>query len=458
MTHLGLGSYQTARGEKRIVITGMSVLTTLADTLDDFHAALMAGRSGLGPWKNPLYAGCCSRIGGDLFPYDREGRLDALRKRLPDEAFRRLRRQVRNSPDAAVTALFVAAEAFVGAGLFGVADGRRMGAILAGHYLYDLYKWDNWQAYAVDPDDMDVSLGIKEIDTDALGCITDVLGIFGPAYGVGGACAAGNIGIRAGLDAIRHHGADVMAVVSGCHELTPASLSSLAKLGAIALEGPGGNAARASRPFDAARNGFVPASGAASIILESLEHATARGATPLAEVLGVGVTNSGSRSPTPVEEPMAWAMEQALAEANIDKTAIGYLATHATSTPLGDLAEARAIVRVFGNHAPDLKVNALKSMLGHLMASSVLVETVAAVLQLRSGWLYPSINIDRLDPDIGLEVCANRAVPRRVDALMKNAFGFGGVNTACVLARCDGEYSDAEPLEPGPCNRKGRRA
>ena len=132
---------------------------------------------------------------------------------------------------------------------------------------------------------------------------------------------------------------------------------------------------------------------------------------------------------------MAWAMEQALAEAGIDKTAIGYVAAHATSTPLGDLAEARAIARVFGNHAPSLHVNALKSMLGHLMASSVLVETVAAVLQLRSGWLYPSINIDRLDPDIGLAVCANRAVPCRVDALMKNAFGFGGVNTACVLAR-----------------------
>ena len=122
----------------------------------------MAGRSGLGPWKNPLYTGCCSRIGGDLFPYALEGRLSALRQRLPDDAFRRLRRLARNSPDSAVTALFVAAEAFAEAGLFGVADGRRMGAILAGHYLYDLYKWANWQAYALDPDDVDVSLGIKE--------------------------------------------------------------------------------------------------------------------------------------------------------------------------------------------------------------------------------------------------------------------------------------------------------
>jgi len=450
MTSSGLGPCQTARGEKRVVITGMSVLTTLAESLEDFHAALMAGRSGLGSWKNPLYAGGLSRVGGDLFPYDKKARLNVLRERLPEDVFRRLRRLALNSPDAAATALFVAAEAFARAGLFGAADGRRTGAILAGHYLYDLYKWTNWRAYATDPDDTDVSLGVKEIDTDALGCITDVLGIFGPAYGVGGACAAGNVGIRAGLDAIRRHGTDVVAVVSGPHELTPATLHSLARLGAITLEGFNGDPARASRPFDEARNGFVPASGAAAIVLESLEHATARGAAPLAEVLGVGVTNSGSRSPTPVEEPMVWAMEQAIAEAGIDKAAIGYVAAHATSTPLGDLAEARAIARVFGDHARVLKVNALKSMLGHLMASSALVEIVAAVLQLRSGWLYPSINIDRLDPELDLDVCANRAAPCRVDALMKNAFGFGGVNTACVLARCGEERADAWPVAHGP--------
>ncbi|MEF2145289.1 MAG: beta-ketoacyl-[acyl-carrier-protein] synthase family protein [Desulfovibrionaceae bacterium] len=437
MPHQDYGSHQTERGEKRVVITGMSVLTTLADTLEDFHAALMAGRSGLGFWNNPLYADGIPSMGGDLFPLDRERRLAVLRQCLPGDAFRRLRRLEHSTPDSAAAALFVAAEAFAAAGLFGAADSRRTGAILAGHYLYDLYKWANWRAYAADPGDMDVSLGVKEVDTDALACITDVLGIFGPAYGVGGACAAGNVGIRAAMDAIRHHGAEVMVVVSGCHELTPASLHSLAQLGAIALDGGEGDPASASRPFDLNRRGFVPASGAAALVLESLEQAVARGATPLAEVLGVGMTNSASRGPTPEEVPMAWAMEQALAEAGIDRTAIGYVAAHATSTPLGDLAEARAMARVFGDHLQGLKVNALKSMLGHLMASSVLVETVAAVQQLRSDWLYPNVHIDRPDPDMGLTLCANRAEPCRVDAIMKNAFGFGGVNTACVLGRCD---------------------
>lgn len=424
-------------GSKRVVITGMSVLTTLADALEPFHLALLAGKSGLTRWKNPLYADCCSKIGGDLSEYDKEGKLASLRELIPAEAFRRLRRLTGNSPDAANTIMLVAAEAFAHAGLFGTATPDRMSAILAGHYLYDLYKLANWRAYEADPDGIEVSFGLKELDSDALACIAEVLGIFGPAYGVGGACAAGNIGLRAALDEIRHHGAHVVVVASGSHELSPASLHSLAKLGALSLEGFEAEPARASRPFDAARNGFVPASGAAALILESLEHARRRGAPILAEVLGVGVTTNGSRSPTPVEEHMALAMERALAEAGIDKGSIGYISAHATSTPLGDLAEAKAIGRVFGEHAANLKVNALKSMLGHQLAASVLVETVAAVLQLRSGQLYPSINIDRLDPEIDLDVCANTSVACRVDFMMKNAFGFGGVNTACIIGRYD---------------------
>ncbi|MCB2188803.1 MAG: beta-ketoacyl-[acyl-carrier-protein] synthase family protein [Deltaproteobacteria bacterium] len=438
MTLSGHHDNLTPRGSPRVVITGMAVLTTLADALEPFHQALSAGRSGVTRWKNPLYANCDSQIGGDLWGYDREGKLASLRMRLPAETFRRLRRLAGNSPAAANTVMLVAAEAFAHAGLFGAAAPHRTSAILAGHYLYDLYKLANWRAYEAEPDGIEVSFGLKEIDSDALACTAEVLGICGPAYGVGGACAAGNLGLRAALDEIRHHGAEVALVVSGSHELTPAALHSLAKLGALSLEGWQDEPARASRPFDAARNGFVPAAGAAALILESLAHARRRGAPILAEVLGVGVTTNGSRSPTPAEEPMARAMEQALAEAGIDKTAINYVSAHATSTPLGDLAEARAIGRVFGEQAAKLKVNALKSMLGHQLAASVLVETVAAVLQLRAGQLYPSINIDRLDPEIDLDVCANHGVAWRVDFLMKNAFGFGGVNTACVMGRCDG--------------------
>jgi len=262
-----------------------------------------------------------------------------------------------------------------------------------------------------------------------------VLEITGPAYSTGGACAAGNIALRSASDEIRHHGAKAALVVAAPHELTPASLHSLASLGTLATGETGGAPEQVSRPFDLGRNGFVPAVGAAALVLEDLEHARKRGAHVYAELLGVGATNSGTRSPTPALEHMAEVMERALAEARVDKDRIGYVSAHATSTRLGDAAEAAAIRKVFGSHAAELKVNALKSMLGHQLSASALVEVVACVLELRAGVLYPSINIQRLDPEIGLDVCANGLVECKVDYLMKNAFGFGGVNTACVIGR-----------------------
>ena len=421
-------------GHRRIVITGMSVISTLGDCLETFHSGLLQGKSGITRWKNPLYSESYSRIGGDLSDYDIEGKISSMRDRIPSGAFMRMRRLISNSPRAAVISMLIAIEAFADAGLFGAeTHSERISAILAGHYLYDLYKLSNWRAFASDPDQIDISLALKEIETDALGCITEVLGITGPAFSTGGACAAGNIALRAAVDEIRHHGSDVALVVGGFHELTPAAYHSLAILGALSLDKFDDEPEKASRPFDADRNGFVPATGAAALVLEELDHAMKRRVRIYAEVMGVGINSNGSRNPAPMEDLMAEVMERALSEAGVDKSEIDYLSAHATSTQLGDIAEVRAIRRVFGDRAGDLRVNALKSMLGHQLSSSALVEIVASVLQMRNGVLYPTLNIERLDPEINFDVCANQSVQRRTRCLMKNAFGFGGVNTACVL-------------------------
>lgn len=421
---------------KRIVITGMSVISTLGDTLEAFHSGLLQGKSGITAWKNPIYSGGYSRIGGDLSEYDMGGKMLFLRDRLPADVFRRMRRLVSNSPRAAGISMLIAAEAFADAGLFGAkTHPERISTILAGHYMYELYKFANWRAFVSDPDEINMLLALNEIETDALGCITEVLGITGPGLSTGGACAAGNIALRAALDETRHHDSHVSLVVGAFHELTPASHHSLAMLGAISLSKFDHEPGRASRPFDAERNGFVPAAGAAALALERLDHAIGRGARIYAEILGVGINTSGSREPTPMEGAMAKVMELALKEARVDKSEIDYISAHATSTQLGDVAEALAIKRVFGDHARDLKINALKSMLGHQLSASALVETVASVLQMGAGVLYPTINLERLDPEIDLDVCANRGVEFRTCCLMKNAFGFGGINSSCVLRR-----------------------
>ena len=421
---------------KRVVITGMSVIATLGDTLEAFHSNLLQGNSGITAWKNPIYSGGYSRIGGDLADYDINRKMTSLRARIPAEVFRRMGRLVANSPRAAGIGMLVAVEAYTDAGLFGAkTHPERISTILAGHYMYELYKLANWRAFMSDPDEIDVSLALKEMDTDALGCIAGVLGITGPGFSTGGACAAGNIALRTAVDEIRHHDSDVSLVVAAFHELTPASHHSLAMLGALASGKFDHEPGRASRPFDAERNGFIPAAGAAALVLEGLDHAVRRGARIYAEILGVGVNTNGSRDPLPMEDRMARVMEVALEEAGVDKSEIDYISAHATSTQLGDVAEARAIRRVFGDRTGDLKINALKSMLGHQLGASALVETVASVLQMGAGVLYPTINIGRLDPEIDLDVCANRGVEYRTNCLMKNAFGFGGINSACVLRR-----------------------
>ncbi len=145
MKPAGPGSRPTLPGDKRVVVTGLAVITTLADSPAALHAALLAGESGLSHWKYPLYSGCLSKIGGDLSQYDWEGKLASLRERIPADSFRRLRRLAVSSPSPTILVMLVAAEAFADAGLFPAASPERTSAILAGHYLYDLYKLANWR-------------------------------------------------------------------------------------------------------------------------------------------------------------------------------------------------------------------------------------------------------------------------------------------------------------------------
>lgn len=425
------------QSNRRIVVTGMSVISTLGDTLETFHTNLLQGRSGITHWKSPLYPESYSQIGGDLSEYDIGKKMLSLCNRVPADVSRLMRRLAVNSPRNTIVSMFIAAEAFIDAGLFETkTNPERISIILAGYYMHELYKLENWRAFASDPDEIDVSLALKEIDTDALAGITEFLGINGPCFSTGGACAAGNIALRTAVDEIRYHNSDAALVFSAFHELTPASFHSLGKLGALSLEKFDKEPARASRPFDADRNGFVPATGAAALVIEELDHALGRGARIYAELMGVGINNNGSRNPAPLEDSMVRVMELALNEAGVGSSEIDYISAHATSTPLGDLTEARAIRRVFGDHSGShLKVNALKSMLGHQLAASALVEIVACVLQMRAGILYPTINIERVDPEINLDVCANHSAEYRTNCLMKNAFGFGGINSACILRR-----------------------
>jgi 3-oxoacyl-[acyl-carrier-protein] synthase II len=193
----------------------------------------------------------------------------------------------------------------------------------------------------------------------------------------------------------------------------------------------------ASRPFDSERDGFVMAEGSAVVILEELEHALARGARPYAEILGYGTTNDAYHmtAPLPSGEEAARSMTLALEDAGVQPAEVGYLNAHATSTPLGDAAEALAIEIAFGDHVEKLPVSGTKGLYGHALGASGAIEVAITTLSIDRGWIPPTVNLFTPDPDCQLEQLAATGGDAEVHVAVTNAFGFGGINASLVLGR-----------------------
>jgi 3-oxoacyl-(acyl-carrier-protein) synthase len=417
----------------------MSINTPLGDTLGAFLDGLLAGRSAITRWKGIDAAPIYSKVGGDLSQYDVDGKVRRLVPSTPETMHKRLQRLVARSPWSTRLSMLTAVDAWLDAGWAGAAPAAETTAtVVAGHNLNQGHQYAQRLQFADEPDYMDSLLALNGLDTDHAGCVSEVLQLRGPLYTVGAACASGNVALRCAVDEIRHHDMDAAIVVGAALDFSPLELHAMALMGAISFHSFNDRPASASRPYDARREGFVPAHGCGALVLEPLAQAVARGARIYAEVLGVEASSDGNHLPQPSEDGQARLMERALERSGVRASEIDFISAHATSTPLGDLTEVRSIGRVFGEHTRRLKVNAAKSMLGHTCWASPVVETVAAVLQMRAGRLHPSINIDELDEEVQLDVCRGGAVDWPVRYLMKNSFGFGGINCVSILRRWDG--------------------
>jgi 3-oxoacyl-[acyl-carrier-protein] synthase I len=422
---------------KRIAVTGMSINTPLGDTLDQFLTGLLAGRSALSRWKALDTSRIYAQVGADLSDYDVAGRVAALEHALPADVHRRLRRLVARAPWSTQLSMLLAVEGYRDAGLFETnVDPTRVASIVAGHNINFNYQYENRLQFEAEPDFMDSMLSLHGLDTDHAGSISEVLHVQGPIYTLGAACASANAALRAAVDEIRYHDADIALVTGAILDFSPIELHAMALMGAITYQSFNADPELASRPFDVRREGFVPAHGGGTLVLEDLDAAVRRGARVYAEVLGVESNSDANHLPQPSAEGQARLMAKILRQCNLQPRDIDYINAHATSTPLGDVTEIRSIKQVFGEHAYHLKLNATKSMLGHTCWAAPVVETIAAILQMNSGKLHPSINVDDLDPEIDLDVCAgSRAIDYPVRTVMKNSFGFGGINSVSVLRR-----------------------
>ena len=259
----------------------------------------------------------------------------------------------------------------------------------------------------------------------------------GPNYSVTSACASSNHAMIDALNLVRWGKADVI-VTGGCEApITIASVGGFSSMQALSTRND--DPAHASRPFDADRDGFVIAEGAGALVFEEYEHAVARGAKIYCEVAGGGMSADAHHmtAPHPEGKGAIIAMREALSDANMSVEDIDYINTHGTSTPLGDIAEIKAVQSLFGEHAYKMNISSTKSMTGHLLGATAAIEALACVMAISRGVIPPTINVESVDPDIdsNLNLTIGKAQKREVRAALSNTFGFGGHNSTVIFRK-----------------------
>jgi 3-oxoacyl-[acyl-carrier-protein] synthase II len=403
---------------RRVAVTGLGAITPIGNDAPSTWRAAVAGESGIDFIRSFDASGFPVRIAAEVKGFD------PATVATPKEA-RKLDRNV-------LLALGAAKEAVAEAGLNGF-DPSRVGIVFGsaiGGFLGIMEQSEVLRERG--PDRVSPNFLPNVLVDSASGQLAISLGIKGPNYAVVSACATGSHAVGEAAELIKRGDAD--AVLAGGTEacMHPLILAGFCAMRGLVAEEE--QPSRASRPFDATRAGFVMGEGACVLVLEELEAARARGAPVYAEVLGYGASNDAHHmaQPEPEATGVAEMMRAALRRAGVEPGRVGYINAHGTSTPLGDLAETRAIKQVFGEHAYRLAVSSTKSVMGHCFGAAGAIEAMMCVLALRDGVLPPTINYEHPDPDCDLDYVPNEAREAEVDVALSNAMGLGGHN-GCVL-------------------------
>ena len=422
------------RGEPA-AITGMGVVTGIGEDLDTFWTSLVGGRSAVRRWpdRDPRHD---SRVGGDMSHFSAVEYLDRRAGRHPAQLLAGASRLVRGTPRPTSMTMIAALQAWTDAGLDrgGIAP-ERVGHVCSAHNTLTAYAAGIEAACREQPAFVEPMYGIFGLDTDAVGSVCELLDVRGASYLVGTACASGGTAIIAGLDLLRSGRADVVLVTGAAAVPGPAMLQAWARLGALSIRSFNDEPERASRPFDALREGFVPSEGAGAVVLERPELARRRGARVHASVLGGACNSHASRHIRSSQPDQARVMREAMLDAGVGPEEVDYVNAHATSTPRGDATEVAAIAAALGRRAREIPVNSTKSMLGHTLGAAGVIEVVATVLQIGRDVVHPTINQDCPDPALDLDFVPNQARAWRIGVALSNSFGFGGLNNCVVVGR-----------------------
>jgi 3-oxoacyl-[acyl-carrier-protein] synthase II len=408
---------------RRVVVTGLGCVTPLGGGVSATWDAAVAGRSGVGEITRFDAADFPVRFAAEC-----PGVLDL--GDLPTKEARRLDRGVALS-------LVAVREAVAHAGLTSSPETRERMGVAIGSAIGGLETLANsfralFEAGPRRVSTFTIPMAIGNMSSGYAAMRHDLRG---PNLGAAGACASGSHGIGGAARVIERGDADVMIAGGVEAPVTGLTVAGFANMRALSTRNDDCRAA--SRPFDLDRDGFVVGEGAAVLVLEELEYARSRGARILAHVLGYGATADAAHIVQPTEdaEGAQRCMRLALADADLSPADVDHINPHATSTPVGDVAEAQAIRSVFGRHTDQIAVSATKSMTGHLMGAAGGVEALLCVRVLETGVMPPTINLDRPDPECDLDHVANEARQQQARVAMSNSFGFGGTNATLIFGR-----------------------
>lgn len=408
---------------RRVVVTGLGLICPLGNTVEAAWPRILAGESGIRPITAFDVSSFATRIGGNVLDFDITQYISAKEARKLEQFIHfGIATSMQAVQDAGLEITPQNAERI------GVVIGSGIGGLPGIERGYAGYLEGG-------PRKISPFFVPSTIVNMAAGMVSVILGLKGPNYCIVSACSSASHSIGDAARLIKYGDVDVM--VAGGTEMatTPTGLGGFAAARAMSTRND--DPAGASRPWDRDRDGFVLSDGAGVMVLEALEHAQARGARILAELVGFGMSSDAYHmtSPPPDGEGAARSMRNGLRDAGLPPESVQYINAHGTSTPQGDLAETEAVKRVFGEHAYRLAMSSTKSMIGHLLGAAGGVEAVFTVLSLRDQMAPPTINLDNPGEGCDLDYIPNVARAMPIDVALSNSFGFGGTNSTLVFRR-----------------------
>ncbi len=411
--------------KRRVVVTGVGLVTPVGIGVEKTFEALLAGKSGAGPLLSFDPEGLGTTIACEVSDLDATEYLDP--------------RAIKRLDLYTIYGLIAAKEAMESSGLDLENEDRFRVGCIVGTGIAGIHTLEEQKVRQLQKGNRVVSpLLVPRMMFNAhTGQIALELGLQGPNFAVGSACASASHAIGVAMRTIQYGDADI--VFTGGAEAAATSLGFSGFSNMKALSRRNDEPQRASRPFDRERDGFVMGEGAGILVLEERERALSRGATIYGEILGFGSSDDAFHITAPDEtgKGPCVAMEQAIRDAGIDKEAIGYVNAHGTSTRLNDKTETASLKQVFGDHAKKLQISSTKSMIGHLLGASGAAELIASLLCLERGVLHPTINYENPDPDCDLDYVPNEAREAKIDFAISNSLGFGGTNCCLAFGRRD---------------------